>query len=610
MGLVLAADAGYVVWGLAHLLPRASESLEAARSGLAGADMTAFRRHSSSALDAALEAGRLEAHPSFRMATLLPLLGTEARTLAALSDSAEHAARAGLAGAQAGDAIGITPDGLAASVYQDGRVDLEAVARASPFMEAAARRLGLAAALLRSAPEPVLSPLRDALVMAREQTIRAEESAGGAAALFERLPSLLGGESQRRYLLAFQALGEARATGGVMGAYGVLEAADGRLRLTRVGPVEDGFPNELANPVSGPPWFERSYGSQHALSQVQQANLSPNFPVAAKVWLRMYRSANGDRLDGVVAMDPLTLAEVMRGTGPIALGGFRGPLTAGSVSDSLLLDSYLDFSTEAEQNRYLIEVVRGFWSELRAGDIDSPGAFAEGLGEAVRTKHLKVYSRDAGDQRALSTLGLDGDYPAGPNLQLVFNNNYSTNKVDYFLQRRIETTIDLLPTGDARVATTASLTNAAPSGPSSELLGPGPQADDPPGLNRMFLGFLLPRGANIGALSTGEQRSSLPSTYSDSGYPVAWDLVEVPAGETGRAIVEYTIEDAAQLRDDGGRLTWSLEPQTGVTPARFSLRVSPPDGYRFLGQADSQSFVAAGVLDQTRIFRVELEPSG
>ena len=176
--------------------------------------MAAFRRHSSAALDAALEARKLEGHPSFRVATLLPLLGTEARTLAALSEAAEHGARAGLAGARAGDAIGITPDGLAASLYRDGRVDLDAVARASPFMEAAARRVGLAAALLRSAPEPALTPLRDALATAREQTTRAERSAGGAAALFERLPSLLGGESRRSYLLAFQALGEARATGG------------------------------------------------------------------------------------------------------------------------------------------------------------------------------------------------------------------------------------------------------------------------------------------------------------------------------------------------------------------------------------------------------------
>jgi len=98
--------------------------------------------------------------------------------------------------------------------------DLEAVSVAAPHFEEADRRMTTAVDLLNAAPDPALSPLRDALEKARADTVSARAVTHRASALLESLPSLMGADAHRRDLLAFQALGEARANGGVMVHYG------------------------------------------------------------------------------------------------------------------------------------------------------------------------------------------------------------------------------------------------------------------------------------------------------------------------------------------------------------------------------------------------------
>src|SRR5918994_6691307 len=95
-----------------------------------------------------------------------------------------------------------------------------------------------------------------------------------------------------------------------------------------------------------------------------------------------------------------------------------------------------------------------------SGDVD----LVTGVGAAASTSHLKVYSRDDATQDKLEELGVDGDFTdAGPNVQMVFTNNYGPTKLDYFLHRSIDTSIALQAQDEARIRTTVTLTNTAPA---------------------------------------------------------------------------------------------------------------------------------------------------
>lgn len=581
--IALLADGAYVVFTMQSSLVDTEESLRSGGEALQNADFDVARTHFSAALDSSRSALQASVHPAFLLSTLIPPTSADARSTRALSQAAELTSKAGLAVVDAATAMRATGDGLSTSIYRDGRLQFETIAEGAPFVSKAARQLDEAGKILAGSPSPDLVVIKDAFEEARTRVSDASESARRGTLLLHALPGLLGAEGERRYFLSFQTPSEARGGGGLTGLYGILESADGRVRLTHIGPIVELMDKRL-DPVSAPSWYEQAYGPFKALVEWQQANFTPQFPVVAEVFLRMYEQAAGERLDGVVAMDPIALGQLTRSTGPLRAPGFDATITPDNAAQVLLNDMYVHFdSDEIAQDGYLATLTRKLWSRLASGDADIP-ELAAGLAEAAGGGHFKMYSRSAGDQDALAELEAAGDVGAyGPNVQLVFHNNAAGNKVDYLLERKIKTRVELDPDGDATITTTVALDNTAPRGPASYLLGPGIQGDAV-GLNRMYLNFLLPQKAEL--MHFGVDRKTVrPFEHQEAGYPVVWSLVEVPSGETAEATVVYRVPDAADITPSGGHFDMAFVPQAVARPDRWSLKVMAPPGYEALTQS-------------------------
>ncbi|MDP9235140.1 MAG: DUF4012 domain-containing protein [Actinomycetota bacterium] len=444
---------------------------------------------------------------------------------------------------------------------------------------------------------------------ARSLVRSALDSATNTQGLVSRLPSLLGHASTRRYLLAFQALGEARATGGVIGLSGILEARDGHISLSHVGTLGRSIPATLDAPAAAPAWFQRNYGSQFATRQWQQVNLSPNFPVVSKVLLNMYHASTGRHLDGVIAMDPLALQDLLPATGSLRPKGKAAAITPDSVLRILLHDSYVRFPDPDAQTRFLSGIVRQFWRRVASGRIDA-ASFARGLARAVATQHVKWYATNQQDERSLAAVKATGSLNAyGRNMQMIFNNNYTANKVDYYLRRKIQTTITLSSSGDAVVRTSVTLHNYAPPGPPSPLLGPSIKGDKP-GLNRMILNFLLPQSAHVTGLRS-DNRKVFPLEFRDSGRPLAWTLVSLPPGSKKTETLSYRLPGAARMSDGSGSFQFVLFPQATVTASWCVLTIIPPRGWQATTQpgavaSSNGRIVLRGYLGAPRSVEVNL----
>lgn len=609
--LILVLDSAYVAARLVGDLRAASSSLEQARDRFDAGDVDAAELEITEALERSEAALSLRWHPAHVVGSLF----ADFQAVTDVASAAEDVSRAGLSAVEAARVLGVSDSReIASTVYEDGRIRFDALEKAQPLVAAAAESLDKAAEHLAAAPPPSLGIVQDAIDEASDQVASARVTATNGSVLFDVLPSLLGREGPRTYLLAFQALGEARATGGVVGFYGVLQADDGRISLGHVGPVHDLGRTERSEPVDAPPWFERSYAPQFALRQALQANVSPRVPVVADVLLEMYEASTGAELDGVVFMDPITMGALLRSTGPIEVSGFEGAIGPENAAEVLLRRSYLDFSDPLQQNVYLGSLIREFWGRIEAGDLHG-AKLARAVADQVSTKHLMVYAQDPEDQRALATLRADGDFTAaGGVVQQVFNNNYAVNKVDYFLRRTVETRIDLTADGDARVRTSVTLRNEAPSGPASLLLGPPPnKPKDPPGLNRMVLGFLLPKGAEPHQFFVREGADPQdPFLYSDSGRPVVWDILELLPGESRTVSTTYVIPDAIGVGPEGGDMRFVLWPQTRSTPDDFEVLVSPPEGFLVRGEGEMPTPLrdlirVEGVLDREQEIQFHME---
>ncbi len=605
--VAIALDAIYVIYRLNTSLTGAAESLRAATLALGESDLERADAELSFAVIAAGRAHAATNHPAFFLASKLPLLEEDAWTVDALSDAAELSVRAGVAAVRGARDAGVADQGFSA-LYRGGRVRFDAIDRSAPAVTQSAGLLAQADTLVREPLAPTLSSVQAGLELARLEIATASETASKAAILLEILPDFLGRDGWRQYLLAFQTPSEARGGGGFMGLYGILEARDGRVELAKVDSISDLIRQGPARATDVPSWYRDLYGPLAATRQWQQANLSPNFPVTADVWLQMYEDLTGQRLDGAVAMDPIALAELTRATGPIEARGLDvevGPENAASV---VLYESYARFPTAEQQNSYLKRLISAFWKRLGRGDIDTP-AFVSGLGTAVRGQHFKVFALAARDQRALEQLDAAGDYgDLDPNVQLVYNNNVAASKIDFFLKRRTQTSIELAGDKAAKVTTTAILTNEAPDNP-PPLFSPSTKGFGRPGLNAMYIHFMLPKGASPPGFGTGfeiDGKRRQPLTGQEDGHPVVWDFVRIPPGDSLRVSVTY------RLPVTGDKFAFTLFPQATVNPDEYSVTLSPAPGGTVTdalipGSAAQRRLAFSGVLTEPKEIRVSID---
>lgn len=600
-GSLLLADLAVSGASAALQLRSSACSLLAAARAAERGQLDAARQRLAGALVSAAAARAALSSPALFLARLTPARD-DLGVAEALAGAAAGGAWAGLA---AGSAL---PGAPLRALYAGGTIDLDAVAALAAALERARQPLQRAQRTLSSAPRPHLGPLAAALNTARARLGRALKGLDRARSLLAAAPALLGAGSERRYFLALQTPSEARGGGGLVGVYGVLSAERGRLEIEHIDPIRALVPR-LRHPVEGPRWFARAYGDLLGLSEWREANLTPIFPVSARVLLAMYEASTGERLDGVIALDPYVLAQVIGATGPLRTHGLDVTLTRANTERVLLHDIYVHYQgREMAQNSYLKHLVARVQRRLESGRFDA-GALARGLVRAVTAQHLKIYVTDQGAQAALAGAGLSGDPRRfARSLQMVFHNNFAANKIDYFLHRSVTTQVQIEAGGDALVTVSTELDNRAPARGTSVLTRSGIRRSLPAGLNQMTLHTVVPRGAEISAMYVDGRRAE-PTVTREGPNRAASLVLELPAGTRAVVDVLYRWKDALRA----GVLELTLFPQATVNAERYKVEVVPPAGHHIIGPARAEqradgSVAVSGTLNEPRELRFALQP--
>ena len=600
-------DGVHAVFQIRSSLTLAQGYLMEAGNSLASGDVGSAGRLADAAKGAArLALGAVE-RPSFTVASYLPRVRKDIQAIAVLALVSDRAADAGIAVSAAGEEIGLSDEGPLAALYQEGRIDVDALTNVQPFLERAEEELVEAEEALSLVGSVNVDQLSVAIGETRSAVRKALTRARTARVISSLVPKILGAQGPRRYMLAFQALGEARATGGLLGLIGTVEADSGVLELGPVAPVLDIFPEPLKRPVDAPAWFRASYERQAALHQIQQANVSPNFPVVSDVLLEMVEARQGVTLDGVLMMDPFALQGFLTAMEPIRSGLLDTELNGSNAAKVILHDSYLAFETEEEQNEFLADVVQKFWARIQGGTLD-PAVLGDSLRAAASSGHLKVFVSDEAAQESVESLGAAGGYPlTEANPQIVFQNNYGVNKVDYFSNRSIVTDIELTEDGNAEVTVSATIENRAPSGPPSLLIGDGSTLA--PGMNRSLISFQLPEGAGQVEMRVGSTVRR-PQQWAEDEAQVYSTVLNIPPLGSREVKLSYFLSEAFDPRSSEPSFEMTLLPQTTVNPDIISWRVTAPPGYDIMevlgGQLGGDRAVGDGVLEEPLTIRIDM----
>lgn len=249
-------------------------------------------------------------------------------------------------------------------------------------------------------------------------------------------PILLGDDQPKKYLVAFQNSAEARGTGGILGAYAIVESNRGSLKVIETGSNEPLYGSSLEKiPIDVPDEYRRLYGENPAI--LQNSNLSPHFPYGAEIWLALWKKEFGQTLDGVIAIDPTALSYILRATGPITLNTGEKITSKNLVADTLK-DAYKRFEKDNKARKaYLVDIMNATVKHLNSGDY-SKIKMAQAIRDGIVANRILFYSIDQSAQKKLSQTRLGGFMSLESNNEFrTVIQNIDAGKLDYYLDRDV-----------------------------------------------------------------------------------------------------------------------------------------------------------------------------
>ncbi|HYD08516.1 MAG TPA: DUF4012 domain-containing protein [Acidimicrobiales bacterium] len=490
----------------------------------------------------------------------LPVVAEQADAVDALLAATDRLSQEGARVAALVDLADLTP--------RRGRVDVERLrGYGTPLAHLldevvlaaqATRRSSWLAPPLRTRADDLrmrLSDAADELLLARD--------------VVHRVPDLLGADGARRWYLAVLNPAELRGGGGLLGQVGVITADRGALELTSIAAVAS-----LTRPegfdVSVDPEYDARYLDDDFFRVERYPGNgfeSPHLPSSALVARQHAAQLGLGPIDGVIAVDPIAMAGLLRLTGPIDVPGWPVPIDEANAARVLLHEQYLPEDLTGRRD-FVVAVAETLFDALVGSGIGSPAELVSTMAPLVAGGHLQLHAFDDEEQDFFERhrLGHPLVRPTVDGLAVVSRDSHES-KLDWFLRRTVSYDLDVDPrTGEADGTVRITLTNTAPTSglPDNGYLGDRYGV----GVIRETVSLFTPlRSASV--LENGRR---VPFRASrERGYETYDEIVTMAPGET--ATLEWHVSGALPLGADGAyRLDVHRQPT--VVSDELTVRVN------------------------------------
>lgn len=580
--IVLSAAAGWLrsqALAAGHDLTAAQFDTARLRTELAAGDLASARRLLAHDMALTSDARRRVSGVLWSATCAVPIAGRGARTVRGMAEAADQLTHAALP-----ELIDAVDDVRRTQGAQPGStIDLHALSASEPRLDAASRTFNAITGALDRLPRGTgISGVDAARSAFYHRAAIMSAAVSQVAGIVHELPSMLGGSGARRYFLAIQTNAEARGTGGLVGAYGIVAADHGVLHFEQFGSDDDIPPvvdtaslHTAPHTVRRPRVVGRSrprFGATPTYDRAREAvllaesNLSPDFPAAALAWTGQWRRVTGERLDGAVAVDPAGLADLLGAVGAVTLPDGERISSRNAVS-VIEQGEYARFADPVRRKRFLVLTARAVAAAFESRPVPS-AAMLRALYDMVDGGRLRVWSADRKQQAVLSGTALGGALrpEPGPFAELVANNAAGT-KLDYYLDREVDYTLGPCRDGRRRSDVRIVLRNDAPSkGLPGYVVSRSDagSAGRPAGSNKLRVSLYAAVGARLtGAQLDGRAVSLSPGI--ESRHPVFSTMVELAAGQS--RVLKLTLEEPIA----------STPAQVSVQPLARSQRTKVAD---------------------------------
>lgn len=522
-----AAWLGYRALGARDELVAAREALTSVRDNAVAGDVDATRASLTVLQEHAGRAHTMTHDPLWAAAAAVPFAGDPVETVRGLTEAVDRIADKALP-PLAEVAPAVTPSALRTG---PSTVNVDALRTAAAPLASAASELSTATSTVAATPQDRLpAEVASARAELLTQLVDVGATLRTAQLAAEVLPGALGADGEKRWFLALQTPAEARGTGGLLGAYAVIEVDRGEIRLREVD-TNGGLPQADRVAVDLPGDYHATWQGWASTELWINGGVSPHFPYAAQIWAAKWRSA-GQPVDGVLAVDPFVLGYLLETLGEVTVDGHR--LDGANAATFVLEDAYRLYPDNDEREDVLRRLMRETFGRLLTG-AGEPRGLVEAFARGVQEGRVLAAMPDAPEQEILAGTRMGGAIPESPQrFAGVYVNDAGGSKLDTYTTRTIDYRTGACTDGRRVVTTTLVLGNDAPRRDLPDYVvtrADNPDGEYPPGQRRAYVSFYGSAEAELISGSFGDE----PGTFEvgqERGHPVWSTFVLLDPGES------------------------------------------------------------------------------
>lgn len=451
------------------------------------------------------------------------------------------------------------------SLVVDGGIDVETLQTLVNTLSSVSEPIKDAQTRVDAIGDTHIQQVTDLVSTAKSSLDAASTGIDVAQQVAPYLPQMLGANGQtRNYLLMAEQNAELRAAGGFPGAWGILSVTDGKLSMGEIKPVVT-MQNQSVQVTDEERYLFTNTSTLKIATRSGDTFGIMDFTRAASLVSEMWTMMYGDRVDGVVALDPVQLQYIMQVVGGVTLpdGTTVDGTNAGKFLSS---DAYWNYPY-SETDGIFATVAQDVFSKL----VDNTSSldvqkFSEALTKGIDEGRFRLWFANDEENVLPKMLGATGVMPSDPSNPetAVYLNDYTYAKMGWYLDFKVnrgEATQNA--DGTTSYAMTVTMTNTmdqatlakAPGGITGQGTGGQKQNTGDIAL-RVYL--VAPAGGSVSnASAQGGGLQLEDSSYE--GVPVTFGLLNISPGET--CTVTYTVTTPAEAQ--GKELTVHATPTCG-----------------------------------------------
>lgn len=578
--VVLGAVGGFCAWRFYQQAMDVRDHELAAVEAVSGLQDVSQLRDADT-MNAAIEQAQVHASAAkeiadgalWRVASYVPVLGDDVTAVRGMVDVVDGM-------------VGETLPSLASTVQTlmnsglsgggEGQLNLQPIVDAQDGFAKVNELVQQQADAINALPQPHVGVVRSAYEQGKEQINKVADMLDQVNGMVQAMPKLLEQDGPRTYLLVAQTTSEQRSGGGLVGSLGTMQVDNGNISVgdfhsnKEFVPLGESATAEEHDVFSGPLSFSFDVRDLFAV---------PDFSRTAEMLNTVWqRSEYACDIDGVIAIDPLFIQEMVRINGDITLDNGQ-VLTGDNTAEFMLNGIYKAFDPDTQDVYFeyvASAVMDGAFSNMT---MDKMMQIAQAMGTLAEGRHFYAYTFHEDEAEYFQGVGFAKSAPdseTDPEVG-IYMNEQNASKLGWYLHRSSTVTRTACNEDGSQVyhvtfSITNTLTSDEMAGATTYILGGAQPGVDgivaPSGTSAQRMLFYAPAGGSITNLTaSGDVRDQENKTMD--GKNLITNVAYIAPGETVTFDFDVTTSAKAEsdLRLDQTPAGWLDENVTYDTSA-------------------------------------------